>query len=245
MPALFVLLVVIFIAEVFLKESFANMNSPGAVTWMAATGKQGFEDTAPENVFNGYDNSNPDAAGQLQKMMFGGNENSDAAGQLQQMMFGGNASPDMPTMADGDTNLNGGWTDGEAEAKPEETVYDGFTATGGGVPVVPITIGDYSVNLSLSDILTLSGSSNKALDASGSSMGEPQGGCMPGGMPGGMYLPMQGFLPPGPGQNLADQYKLGNTPSVVQGKQYVNYINGFNPNDYIRKDSIPCYACTL
>ena len=35
------------------------------------------------------------------------------------------------------------------------------------------------------------------------------------------------------------------SPAVTQGKVFMNYVNGINPADYIRKDSIPCYACTL
>ncbi len=35
--------------------------------------------------------------------------------------------------------------------------------------------------------------------------------------------------------------------SVVnqQGNEWMRYIPGKNPDDYIRKDSIPCYACNL
>lgn len=35
--------------------------------------------------------------------------------------------------------------------------------------------------------------------------------------------------------------------SVVndQGTEWMRYIPGKNPADYIRKDSIPCYGCTL
>ena len=30
-----------------------------------------------------------------------------------------------------------------------------------------------------------------------------------------------------------------------QGTEWMRYIPGKNPADYIRKDSIPCYACTI
>jgi hypothetical protein len=30
-----------------------------------------------------------------------------------------------------------------------------------------------------------------------------------------------------------------------QGTDWMRYVPGRNPNDYIRKDSIPCYGCTL
>lgn len=30
-----------------------------------------------------------------------------------------------------------------------------------------------------------------------------------------------------------------------QGTDWMRYIPGKNPNDYIRKDSIPCYGCTV
>ena len=36
-----------------------------------------------------------------------------------------------------------------------------------------------------------------------------------------------------------------NTPAANQGAKYVKYLNGLNPDDYVRKDSIPCYACSL
>ena len=30
-----------------------------------------------------------------------------------------------------------------------------------------------------------------------------------------------------------------------QGTQWMKYVQGKNPDDYIRKDSIPCYGCSL
>lgn len=30
-----------------------------------------------------------------------------------------------------------------------------------------------------------------------------------------------------------------------QGSDWMKYVPGKNPNDYIRKDSIPCYGCTI
>jgi hypothetical protein len=30
-----------------------------------------------------------------------------------------------------------------------------------------------------------------------------------------------------------------------QGNDWLRYVPGKNPNDYIRKDSIPCYGCSL
>jgi hypothetical protein len=35
------------------------------------------------------------------------------------------------------------------------------------------------------------------------------------------------------------------SPSATQGADFLKYQYGINPADYIRKDSIPCYACTL
>jgi hypothetical protein len=35
------------------------------------------------------------------------------------------------------------------------------------------------------------------------------------------------------------------SPSATQGANFLKYQYGINPADYIRKDSIPCYACTL
>lgn len=33
--------------------------------------------------------------------------------------------------------------------------------------------------------------------------------------------------------------------SNQQGKDWMKYVPGKNPDDYIRKDSIPCYGCSL
>jgi hypothetical protein len=33
--------------------------------------------------------------------------------------------------------------------------------------------------------------------------------------------------------------------AAQQGTDWMRYIPGKNPNDYIRKDSIPCYGCTV
>ena len=35
------------------------------------------------------------------------------------------------------------------------------------------------------------------------------------------------------------------SPSISQGNSFIKYTQQMNPADYIRKDSIPCYACTL
>jgi hypothetical protein len=33
--------------------------------------------------------------------------------------------------------------------------------------------------------------------------------------------------------------------AAQQGTDWMKYVPGKNPNDYIRKDSIPCYGCTV
>ena len=35
------------------------------------------------------------------------------------------------------------------------------------------------------------------------------------------------------------------SPAEMQGAQFLAEVPGKNPDDYIRKDSIPCYGCTL
>jgi hypothetical protein len=44
---------------------------------------------------------------------------------------------------------------------------------------------------------------------------------------------------------VSDQKKLSRSPCVQQGKDYKSYAPAMNPAEWIRKDSIPCYACTL
>jgi hypothetical protein len=33
--------------------------------------------------------------------------------------------------------------------------------------------------------------------------------------------------------------------SAQQGSDFMKYIPGKNPDDYIRKDSVPCYGCSI
>jgi hypothetical protein len=33
--------------------------------------------------------------------------------------------------------------------------------------------------------------------------------------------------------------------SAQQGSDFMRYIPGKNPDDYIRKDSVPCYGCSI
>jgi len=224
MLALFVLVAVLFIAEVFIKEAFSDMNTPGAMTWMAATGNQGFEDfSEPVPEF---------------------------------------MPPAEVTMADGDINLTGGWTD------PVMTEEQGFEndeeeEQGG------------ASNFSLTDFLASFGSTgvegmkggrrrcyknhwhnhrchrNHRHDHSCNKQHGHNHRCHRQHGHGHMHYrgrkhhDIQGIVPAGPGQSLADQYKLANTPAAKQGKNFIKYQNGINPDDYIRKDSIPCYACKL
>ncbi len=45
-------------------------------------------------------------------------------------------------------------------------------------------------------------------------------------------------------QKLSDKALIADTVSLLQGRQYTDPAK-YDMNQYIRKDSIPCYACTL
>jgi len=51
----------------------------------------------------------------------------------------------------------------------------------------------------------------------------------------------QGYSP----TNLNTYRDIVQSSSMRQGSDYLTYAPAKNPADYIRKDSIPCYACTL
>jgi hypothetical protein len=46
-------------------------------------------------------------------------------------------------------------------------------------------------------------------------------------------------------QLVDGQKNVTRSPAVQQGKDYISYAPAMNPAEWIRKDSIPCYACTL
>ena len=50
---------------------------------------------------------------------------------------------------------------------------------------------------------------------------------------------------PAPAAYGAPLQNIMTSPSATQGADFLKYQYGINPADYIRKDSIPCYACTL
>jgi hypothetical protein len=45
-------------------------------------------------------------------------------------------------------------------------------------------------------------------------------------------------------QKRSDAKLAADTVSLLQGRQYTDPAK-YDMNEYIRKDSIPCYACTL
>jgi hypothetical protein len=44
---------------------------------------------------------------------------------------------------------------------------------------------------------------------------------------------------------LEHQKNAKRTPAVKQGQDFASYAPAMNPAEWIRKDSIPCYACTV
>jgi hypothetical protein len=224
--AFFVLVAVLFIAEVFMKEAFSDMNSPGVLTWMAMSGNQGFED---------YSEPPPE--------------------------------PEEDTsMADDTVNLSGGWINPvEKEEQGFENNYDEEEeedfVSGGDMTTFSFT--DLLASITSYGTEGMKGGrgicrkrhwhnhrcnkkhrhyhacnkkhvhNHRCRKAHAHRHRKPS------------PRTVQGLVPAGPGQSLADQYKLVNTPAAMQGKNFIKYKNGINPNDYIRKDSIPCYACTL
>ena len=42
-----------------------------------------------------------------------------------------------------------------------------------------------------------------------------------------------------------DDCDNSSSPAAMQGAQFLEEVPGKNPDDYIRKDSIPCYGCSL
>ena len=49
-----------------------------------------------------------------------------------------------------------------------------------------------------------------------------------------------------PSTQQGKDYTTGScSPKVVYDVKSISYLPGINPADFIRKDSIPCYGCTV
>jgi hypothetical protein len=220
MPAFLFLCIILFVGEVFFKEAFADCTSPGAMTW-TITMNPGDAGTCGTSVGSGASTSKK--------------EYTDASG----------------------SDYWNGYTEADAYVIPRPRDYDlgkiydvsdnaiyrdasGVRLDGSGNPINT----DYNFNLSLSDLLSLVGAAVVRSDSRPqyvlpNYISYEQRQPIPR-----QYAP-KGYYPPDVGELLDEQYNYIRTPATIQGNDYIKYTNAMNPNDYIRKDSIPCYACSL
>ena len=217
--ALLVLCAVLFIGEVFMKEAYADYDTPGATTWTITmtpgSGPGSCSGSGPGPGSGSGPGSGPGSNG----------DNGRNSNNTPQSWFG-NGLDDPPYGSSVSRDASGN----------------------------SLSSGKYNFNLSLSDLLSLVGKtitdgSRPAYDASGASVALAQ-----------QQLPLYQQLPvipqvPNPARfpdyNSAVLNGLGPsvgqeaTHAIYQGSDYIKYKNAINMDDYVRKDSIPCYACTL
>ena len=124
------------------------------------------------------------------------------------------------------------------------------------------------IQLSLSDLLSLVGTSQAAqapAQAPPVIITQPSGAGSTGGIDSQFYSSLKDSITSEVKQAVSDQLLQSGTSAAgggllgqtvltddcidsvanQQGSDWMRYIPGKNPNDYVRKDSIPCYGCSL
>ena len=234
--AFMVLCIVLFIGEVCLKEAFADCKSPGGLTWTIKMTPGDGSVTSDSDNLTGKGKANDDDGSEdtVKKTKNNKSSRDDDDDEYERRYFGRNK-----------TNYY----------NYRKSYWDASGNNPGGFDR------SYNLNLSLSDMLSLVGKTitgNRGAYAQQPVYAQPYPLTYSQGYPQGypQAYPQQYAqqYPPQP-QNSSTNYNSGllgkmyqdqkNTPAANQGAKYVKYLNGLNPDDYVRKDSIPCYACSL
>lgn len=231
MFAFFVLCVVLFIGEVFYNEAFSDCSSPGALTW-TITMNPGSE----ASMCSGGSSSGSGSSGSSS----GSGSSSDSSGNSTKSTSSGSGSSGGPF-----NNLDDyyGHSHHAHHRLGADDDYYGYSAnsieklwrdiSGSDVSGNRLNT-DYNFNLSLSDLLSLVGKTivygdsrsvesrfQRRLDSRRDELQNPY------------YYDYEEYF-----QNCK-------SPSNAQAVDYMRRKNGINMDEYIRKDSIPCYGCTL
>lgn len=217
------LLIILFIGQVVYSEKFADCSSPGALTWTISMNPSSCSVTNPLSGSVAGSRSAPSAPSAPTTSAPSAPATATSAPAPSAPTFSGTRrSGSASAMCDSSgSNINLSISDllalvGSTSSRPQQVRYQSSTWT------VP------------SDYQKMYGRPSNQMHRSQmhSQMNQNQYGMPQYGMP--QYgMPQYG---------MPNQHQ---TPSVYQGSQYIQNAPSMNPADYIRKDSIPCYACNL
>jgi hypothetical protein len=228
MFAFFVLCVVLFIGQVFYKEAFSDCNSPGALTW-TITMNPG---SAATNTCSG-DSSSSD----------GDNSNGSGSGSNGDTEANNNSSSRKKNRYDDEEEEDDNYRrrrsqyyryarahDDDNYGYPLPDMDDWWPDVSGS-DVSGNSSNPFSFNLSLTDLLSLVG---KTIAYGGSQLYDPEQ----------RYRTNRHIYSNSrySDDDYEEYFDNNKTPASSQG---IQYKRGINMDDYVRKDSIPCYACTL
>ena len=238
MFAFFVLCVVLFIGEVFYNEAFSDCSSPGALTW-TITMNPGSE----ASMCAGGSGSS------------GASKSSGASGtsaSASASTSSGKSTTSSPLNVKKNDDNYYGHSHDIHHTLGEDDDYYGYSAqsierlwrdiSGSDVSGNRLN-NDYNFNLSLSDLLSLVGKTIVYGDSRPYNLESQQ------------YSLDSRYQrrsnnrrnpPQDPYYNEHEEYYDNtNSPSNAQAVDYIQLKNRINMDDYVRKDSIPCYGCTL
>ena len=241
MFAFFVLCVVLFIGEVFYKETFSDCSSPGALTWTitmnpgsGASMCSGASDSSGSSGSSGSPIS--DSSGNIASHGGSFSSASSAGASGSSVSSGGNGGPF--NLSNNLDDYYGhshhmhhrlGRTYEEEYGYPTESIDKLWRdISGSDVSGNPLDT-KYNFNLSLSDLLSLVG---KTIVYGDSNRYRIESNCQP------RREEQRDY-------DYEEYFQNCKSPSNAQAVDYIKRQKAINMDDYVRKDSIPCYACTL
>jgi len=237
MFAFFVLCVVLFIGEVFYKEAFSDCSSPGALTWTitmnpgsGASVCSGASDSSGDSDSSG----NSDSSGSSGSS--GSSARESSANIASSASASGNGGPsNLSNNADDYYGHSHHIHHGPGRRQEDDYGYSTESIdklwrdiSGSDVSGNPLDT-KYNFNLSLSDLLSLVGKTIVYGDSNRYRIESS-------------YRNRRNELE---NYDYEEYFQNCKSPSNAQAVDYMRRKNDINMDDYIRKDSIPCYGCTL
>jgi len=245
MFAFFVLCVVLFIGEVFYKETFSDCSSPGALTWTITMNPGSGASMCSDEASGGSGSSSSatsDCSGNMaicgDSGRFSGasSAGAGASASSSSVSSGGNGGPFNLSNNLDDYYGHGhhmhhrlGRTYEEEYGYPTESIDKLWRdISGSDLSGNPLNT-KYNFNLSLSDLLSLVGRTIVYGDSNRYRIEST-------------YRHRRNELD---NYDYEEYFQNCKSPSNAQAVDYIKRKNCINMDDYIRKDSIPCYGCTL
>jgi hypothetical protein len=249
MFAFFVLCVVLFIGEVFYKETFSDCSSPGALTWTITMNPGSGASMCSDEASGSSSSATSDCSGNIAICGDSSSNGSFSSGSSGNGIFSsgssGSSSSGPSASASNPFNLSNnlddyyghshhmhhrlGRTYEDDYGYPTESIDTLWRdISGSDVSGNPLNT-KYNFNLSLSDLLSLVGKTIVYGDSRRYTIEST-------------YRHRRNELE---NYDYEEYFQNCKSPSNAQAVDYIKRKNCINMDDYIRKDSIPCYGCTL